>query len=206
MEQTSSHFDRRALLWALGDQLPEGAAAPTHRCRRSGSRQRPIVCVHEADGPLDFDHYTTPRLAAIEQRFIDAALEGTDAGVAAGIPPTLAAVLDRHAYLGDDQRELVIRLTTGGERVVPVAALPGTGKTTALEAAREAWEAAGIPVIGCATAATASGELKDAGFTTATRSASSPSHRPPPRRRDHALRARDRDRRGRGEHDFDAGP
>ena len=46
---------------------------------------------------------------------------------------------------------------------MPVAAWPGTGKTTALAAAREAWEAAGHPVIGVATARTASGELSDAG-------------------------------------------
>ena len=76
---------------------------------------------------------------------------------------TLAAVLDRHRYLSDQQVEMVRRLTTGGERIVAVAALPGTGKTTALAAAQEAWAAAGIRGVGVATARSASGELSDAG-------------------------------------------
>ena len=58
---------------------------------------------------------------------------------------------------------MVRRLTTGGERIVAVAALPGTGKTTALAAAQEAWAAAGIRGVGVATARSASGELSDAG-------------------------------------------
>jgi conjugative relaxase-like TrwC/TraI family protein len=169
LEQTSSHFDRRALLWALCDQLPEGAdrerlAAAVDRVL-AGDR---IVCVHESSGPLDFDRYTTPRLAEIERRFIDSALGGVDAGAAQVSRSTLTAVLDLHDYLGADQREMVVRLTTGGERVVPVAALPGTGKTTALKAAREAWQAEGYTVIGCATARTASAELIYAGVTPST--------------------------------------
>ena len=59
---------------------------------------------------------------------------------------------------------MVRRLATGGERIVPVAARPGTGKTTALAAAREAWEADGREVIGVAAARSASGELSDAGI------------------------------------------
>ena len=164
LEQTSSHFDRRALLWALCDQLPEGADLPslTVAVDQVLASDR-IVCVHESTGPLDFDHYTTPRLAELERRFIDGALGGVDAGIAQVAPASVEAILERHSYLGADQRAMVIRLTTGGEQVVPVAAWPGTGKTTALEAARQAWEQAGFPVIGCATARTASGELTDAG-------------------------------------------
>jgi len=164
LEQTSSHFDRRALLWALCDQLPEGAdrAGLTAAVDQVLAGDR-IVCVYESSGPLDFDRYTTPRLAEMERRFIDTALGEADAGVAQVSSPTLTAVLDRHDYLGADQREMVIRLTSGGERIVPVAALPGTGKTTALKAAREAWQVDGYTVIGCATARTASAELTYAG-------------------------------------------
>jgi conjugative relaxase-like TrwC/TraI family protein len=164
LEQTSSHFDRRALLWALCDQLPEGADLPslTTAVDRVLASDR-ILCVHESTSPLDLDHYTTPRLAELERRFIDGALGGVDAGIAQVAPAILEAILERHSYLGADQRAMVIRLTSGGEQVVAVAAWPGTGKTTALQAARQAWEQAGFPVIGCATARTASGELADAG-------------------------------------------
>lgn len=169
LEETSSHFDRRALLWALCDQLPEGAdrASLTAAVDQVLASER-IVCVYQSSGPLDFDRYTTPRLAELERRFIDGALGGVDAGIAQVAPASVEAILDQHSYLGADQRAMVIRLTTGGEQVAPVAAWPGTGKTTALEAARQAWEQAGFPVIGCATARTASGELKDAGIVNAT--------------------------------------
>ncbi len=42
-----------------------------------------------------------------------------------------------------------------------VRAPAGTGKTFALDAAREAWQASGVPVLGCALSAKAAGELRD---------------------------------------------
>lgn len=164
LEETTSHFDRRALLWALADQLPEGAdvGALNVAVDRLLAGER-LICVHESRDLLDQAHFTTPRLAELERSFIDGALGGVEAN-AGKVPRTLVeVVLERHSYLGDDQREMVLRLTLAGERVVPVAAWPGTGKTTALAAAREAWEAGGHAVIGVATARTASGELTDAG-------------------------------------------
>jgi conjugative relaxase-like TrwC/TraI family protein len=164
LELASSHFDRRELLGALADQLPEGAdldslTAAVDRILVSDR----ILTVCAAAGPLDQDAYTTPRIAETERSFVDAALAGTDAGAGVVDRATVEAVLVDHDYLGADQREMVLRLTSGGERVIAVAAWPGTGKTTALEAAAQAWEAAGFPVMGCATARTATGELIDAG-------------------------------------------
>ena len=170
LEDTSSHFDRRALLWALCDQLPEGASGDelTTAVDQILASDR-IVCLHEADGPLDFDQFTTPRIAEMERHFIDGALRGQGAEVAQVPSPTVDRVLAAHRpELGPDQRSMVIRLTTGGERIVAVSALPGTGKTTALNAAREAWETVGIDVQGCALARIASTELKDAGIANAT--------------------------------------
>ncbi len=169
LEETTSHFDRRALLWALCDQLPEGAdgASLTAAVDLILASER-IVCVHESSGPLDLDRYTTPRLAEMERCFIDGALRGADAGIAQVSRARVEAVLGARPQLGADQREMVMRLTTGGEQIIAVAARPGTGKTTALDAAREAWEDAGFEVRGCATAQTASLELKDAGIDNAT--------------------------------------
>ena len=122
-----------------------------------------MIRVHESDGGLDRAYFTTPRLAALEERFVERASKGTKAGAGVVEAGVVSEVLARHAYLGTDQRRMVERLTSGGERVVPIAAWPGTGKTTALAAAREAWESAGLPVLGVATARTASAELSDAG-------------------------------------------
>ena len=164
LEATRSHFDRRALLWAIADQLPEGAtlAGLTAAVDRAIASDR-VICLHQARSPLEHSHFTTPRIAELERSFIDGALTSQDAGIGVVSRQLVDAVLAAHPHLGEDQRRMVLRLTTGGEQVAPVAALPGTGKTTALRAAREAWQAAGYNVIGVATARTASGELTDAG-------------------------------------------
>jgi conjugative relaxase-like TrwC/TraI family protein len=169
LEQRHSHFDRRDLLQALANRLPEGTGALELEAATevliTGGR---LVEVHRGSGPLDSTWYTTPRLWEMEQGFMATARGGEGAGAAAVDGATLAAVLDRHRYLSDEQAEMVRRLTTGGERIVAVAALPGAGKTTALGAAREAWAAQGIRGIGLATARSASGELGESAGMPAT--------------------------------------
>lgn len=164
LEQSRSHFDRREVICALAGQLPDGASAEHLEAAADellGSEQ--VIEIHRGSDPLAPTYFTTPRLWALEQRFVKTALEGREVGACVVGEETLAAVLERHRYLGADQREMVARLLRGGERIVAVAALPGTGKTTALAAAREGWEAAGHRVIGVATARSAAGELADAG-------------------------------------------
>ena len=55
---------------------------------------------------------------------------------------------------------LVIRLTTNGHAVDVVVAAAGTGKTFALDGARDAWQRSGQRVIGAALAARAAAELE----------------------------------------------
>ncbi len=160
LEAHHSHFDRRDLLSSLANQLREGADGLSLEnavdSLLAGDR---LVKIHQGAGPLDSTFYTTPRLWQMEQRFMEAARKGENAGAAVVDDVTLAAVLARHRYLSGEQREMVRRLTTGGERIIAVAAMPGAGKTTALAAAQEAWAAAGFRGIGIATARSASGEL-----------------------------------------------
>ena len=82
LEQSTSHFDRRALLWALADQLPEGAevAALDQAVDRLLASER-VICVHEPRDLLDQAHFTTPRIAELERRFIEGALAGAGAKV-----------------------------------------------------------------------------------------------------------------------------
>jgi conjugative relaxase-like TrwC/TraI family protein len=162
LEAHHSHFDRRDLLSALANQLREGADARGLEGAVAGlvASDR-LIEIHRGAGPLDSTYYTTPRLWELEQRFMKTARDGAGAGAAVVDRATLAAVLERHHYLSDEQAAMVTRLTTGGERVIAVAALPGTGKTTALAAAQEAWAAAGIRGVGVATARSASGELAE---------------------------------------------
>jgi AAA domain len=60
---------------------------------------------------------------------------GLDASLAAR--PTVTAV----------QRDLVIELARGGRGIAGVRAAAGTGKTFALDAAREAWQRSDVPVL-----------------------------------------------------------
>jgi conjugative relaxase-like TrwC/TraI family protein len=162
LEETHSHFDRRDLLCALANRMGEGAeAAALEEALGALLASERLIEIHHGEGPLATSYFTTPRLWEMEQRVLNAAREGEAAVAAVVDESVLAAVLARHRYLSTEQVQMVRRLTTGGERIVTVAALPGTGKTTALAAAREAWAAAGIPGVGIATARSASGELGD---------------------------------------------
>ncbi|MBS1891899.1 MAG: relaxase domain-containing protein [Actinobacteria bacterium] len=164
LETTHSHFDRRDLLCALAEQMRDGADVD-HLTRTVDDvlKSPRVVEIHHDDGPLGTSYFTTPRLLELETVVLRSARSGANAGVAIVDEQTLSSVLSNHAYLSAEQVQMVRRITTGGERIVVVAARPGTGKTTALRAAREAWGEANIRGIGVATARSASGELADAG-------------------------------------------
>jgi conjugative relaxase-like TrwC/TraI family protein len=164
LESRHSHFDRRDLLCALASRLPEGADGATLDAALAQlTRSERLVEIHRGAEPLATTYYTTARLWQLEQGVLRSAREGQSAGVAVIDGRALEAVLARHRRLSTEQTEMVRRLTTGGERVVAVAALPGAGKTTALAVAREAWAADGYRGIGVATARSASLELHEVG-------------------------------------------
>ncbi|MFN8215699.1 MAG: MobF family relaxase [Solirubrobacterales bacterium] len=169
LEEHHSHFDRRDLLCALVNRMREGAGAEElSRAVDAALDSDRVVCIHRGEGLLATTYWTTPRLWELERRVLRSAREGEAAGAAVVEEATLTAVLARHPYLSEEQVAMVRRLTTGGERILTVAALPGAGKTTALRAAAEAWAEAGIPGLGVAGARSASGELGDGAGIPAT--------------------------------------
>ena len=103
---------------------------------------------------------STPGRLVLESRILDAAarLRGAARGVVE--PAVTDVAVGRRSYLSDEQRAMVQRLTSEGDGVSVVIGLAGAGKTTALAAAREAWETAGVPVRGCALARRAARELE----------------------------------------------
>ncbi len=81
---------------------------------------------------------------------------------------TLAAVMERHARLSQEQRT-AIEHVAGKARIAAVVGRAGAGKTTMMKAAREVWEAAGYRVVGAALAGKAAEGLeKEAGITSRT--------------------------------------
>ena len=104
--------------------------------------------------------YSTAEMLSVEQRVVERALERRLDGVGLAEPFAVQTAIARRPTLFDDQQAMVTRLTTSGLGVEVVVGKAGAGKTFALDAAREAWELSGQPVIGCALAARAAQELQ----------------------------------------------
>jgi conjugative relaxase-like TrwC/TraI family protein len=114
------------------------------------------------------ERFTTPGMLATERALIDDAQRrlGEGAGVARG--EMVEAALATRPYLAEEQRVMVRALTGSGAGVQVVLAKAGAGKTTALDAAREAWERSGITVQGTALGSYAAKELRDSGVASTT--------------------------------------
>jgi conjugative relaxase-like TrwC/TraI family protein len=129
--------------------VPHVAAAGTIR-RRDGR----LVAAAS-----DEIQYTTPELLAAEQRVIARATEPAAAPVAR--PRDVAGAIEARPSLATEQADMVRRLALDPRRVSVVVGKAGAGKTFALDAARSAWEASGIEVIGAAVARRAARELEE---------------------------------------------
>jgi conjugative relaxase-like TrwC/TraI family protein len=106
--------------------------------------------------------YSTADLLALERRVIDRAVadRGDDIAIAIADEDAVRNALRARPELSEEQTALVTRLTTNGHAVDVVVAAAGTGKTFALDGARDAWQHSGWRVIGTALAARAAAELE----------------------------------------------
>jgi hypothetical protein len=129
------------------------------------------VRLEDDSGRTHFDgaRYSTPEMLALEQQLITDAAERRRAGVARIDPTAATAAVDTRPDLSGEQAAMAARLTTSGQGVEVVRAAAGTGKTHALAAARELWEAHDVRVFGTALSARAALELDNlAGVDSAT--------------------------------------
>lgn len=125
------------------------------------------VLVSEAVVPLDVGRsgadptawYSTEELLGLEASVLASARTRATAGVAVVPPEALDGVLAGRT-LSDEQVTMVRRLCSDGTGLDVVVGRGGSGKTFALGVAREAWDAAGVPVLGCALAARAAQNLE----------------------------------------------
>lgn len=158
-------FDRAQAVQAVAERLGDGATTATV--------DRVTAAVLGDDRVLRLDAtaggkvlYSTQEMVGVERSFVNA-LAYTDRPPA---PPSLvAAVVAARSTMGEDQAHAV-ELATGGTSAVKTIVGPaGTGKTFALDAVREAYEAAGYQVIGAAPSARAAQELRSgAGIESST--------------------------------------
>ncbi len=132
--------------------LQDAETASLHR-RWSGRRiQAPALTA-----------YSTAGLLVLEQRVIDRAATNQADDIAVANEDAVRAALRARPELSDEQTTLVVRLTTNGRAVDVVVAAAGTGKTFALDGARDAWQHSGQRVIGTALAAARRGRVGGVG-------------------------------------------
>src|SRR4051812_30470848 len=103
--------------------------------------------------------YSTAEHLALERGLVERAAAARGVGVGFASAEVVGGVMAARPSLSVEQRRVVESLCRGGHGVAVVAGRAGTGKTFTLGAAREAWQTAGLPVLGVAVARRASGEL-----------------------------------------------
>ncbi|MDP9383715.1 MAG: AAA family ATPase [Actinomycetota bacterium] len=166
MTRESSTFSRREVLQAFAEAAGTGARVREIEARADAFLARQTVV--ELEPAAGECRYTTRHLLGVEQALLDdATRRGADAVAMAGEDAVDAALAARPT-LAEEQRRLVLALTRGRGGVQVIRAAAGTGKTFALDAAREAWQRAGVPVVGCALSARAACELRDQAGVDAT--------------------------------------
>jgi conjugative relaxase-like TrwC/TraI family protein len=180
LTESSSTFTRRDVLQQIAGRLPAGApvaylewAADTILKHDNDllvalgptrGHLTAVDVIRRADGRVvaadaGERRYTTKGLLLTEQRAVNLARGRQFDEVAVAQPAELDRALRRRT-LSDEQEAMVRRLATSGAGVEVVVGKAGTGKTYALDAAREAWQTSGIRVTGVALAARAALELE----------------------------------------------
>ncbi len=161
-----STFSRREVVQVFAEAAPPGARVRDLEARADAFlASSSIVEVEPVAGEARF---TTRELLAIEQELLEGAERRRNAVVARAGRTAVDDALDARPELSEEQRDLVISLTQTGGGVRVVRAAAGTGKTRALDGAREAWQRSGVPVLGCSLSARAACELRDQAGVDAT--------------------------------------
>ena len=166
LTRARSAFTRREVVQACAEAARNGARVEAIEAAADAFLLRgDVVALEESAGER---RYATRGLLRIERELLDGAEERRDQGVGRAQLHHVDAALAERPSLSDEQRELVDALAWGGDGVHVVRAPAGTGKTFALDAAREAWQRSGVPVLGCALSARAACELRDQAAIDAT--------------------------------------
>lgn len=166
LTRRQSTFTRRDLAREVFRHIDEGERFRNLMARLEGSPELVLLAPEaraagkerELDEPA---RYTTREMLALESRLAERALElaeGRGYGVSEN---ALDRALERHDYLSHEQREAV-RHIVGERRIEALSGFAGSGKSAAIAAARELWEAEGYQVIGAALSGIAAENLERA--------------------------------------------
>ena len=178
-----SSFDRRDAIRAVAESARNGMTRPEIEAAVDQLLAHDQVVALEAEPSDDMirlrdgrlvsantqrTRYSTRELLALEQRVVDQAIAEQHAAAGVADEAAVDAALGSRPSMGEDQASLVRRVCRDGAGIQVVVGPPGTGKTFALAAAREAWEASGFRVYGAAVARRAAVELSSSAGIDAT--------------------------------------
>jgi len=158
----SSTFDRRDVIRALAEHARTGERAASLEARADALLASPDVVL------LQDGRATTCELLELEAHLLADAASRNDGASATASPREITHALTRRPSLSIDQCLLVEQITAERGDVQVILAPAGTGKTFALDAARDAWERSEISVLGCALSARAACELREQAAIPAT--------------------------------------
>jgi conjugative relaxase-like TrwC/TraI family protein len=162
LTEKRSAFSEPQLLMAWAEALPQGAPAERIRALAARLLELPgVERVSEAPPPGKPAYYTTSELLRIERE----ALALVECGRGVDAPAVAAEVVESFiaatGAVSAEQGRMVRRLTASPDRVVCVVGPAGSGKTSALRVAAEAFAGAGVPVLGAAPSGIAAERLVD---------------------------------------------
>ncbi|GMU78779.1 MAG: hypothetical protein AMXMBFR46_15730 [Acidimicrobiia bacterium] len=152
LTEQDATFDRRQVFRAVAETATQGLAWDSIRQRVDGYLSSDSVV------EVTVGCWTTPEMLALEADALQRATSG----------PTTVPIDTRHLALAwrtrpsisAEQAMAVKRVTGTDAPVAVIVGQAGTGKTFALDAAREAWHRTGLRVRGAALAAKAARELQ----------------------------------------------
>jgi Ti-type conjugative transfer relaxase TraA len=161
LTEKSATFTRRDVLQALCEAHPDGIASIADIELQADQilARDELVRIPDPAGT----RYTTRAQIDLEEGLLDGVGKRRDSEVSIVSPDEAEQAIKKRRTLSDEQAQAVRALTRSGHGVEVLRAPAGAGKTFALDAAREAWQASGRQVIGCALSAQAARELREQG-------------------------------------------
>jgi conjugative relaxase-like TrwC/TraI family protein len=158
---SDSTFERRDVVRAVAEALAGGASvAEVEGVAEMVFRRREVVALSSVGQGGEVRH-TTTELLDVEAHLIEAALSRRESSAGVVGEQCRRAELSNFPLLASEQVQMVSRLVSSGHGVEAVVGKAGAGKTLALAAARDAWESAGLSVLGTALSARAARGLQD---------------------------------------------
>ena len=160
-------FTRADVIRGLAAGLPEGAEVTTIEALADEFLLTPgLARVGEVKGR---ESWTTWDLIHTERRVVGEIISRRHESTGVAERALVAATIAERHSISAEQADMVAELCLAGTGVAVVVGAAGTGKTFALDAARQAWELSGYRVHGAALSARAAAELQDgSGIESAT--------------------------------------